>query len=412
MELLKSRLLSEGSPWHIGSLSAVYLSQGLSGGTLFALTTYLVSIGASVGDISLLLSITMIPWTLKVFMGPIIDSFTLNRFGRRRFWILISQIAMMLAILPLVFIEVSEVNFLLICLLTIHNSFVAISDIAIDALAADSLSDDQMASANGFMWGSKTLGRGFGMAIATSIFYNYDVNTGFMSLILFMSLAFLFPLFSTELSYKAGKQAESYKNRLTFKELISGVSQSMLNLSALAAMIFMLFSNIGYGIFDVIYNEFYIEELGWSGEEIGYLRPFGMWLGGLIGLSAGILTVYFKRRNLLLLFIVGQATVFLATSTFTAETSDLVASMAIVGVDAVDAGWSVLIFSILMALCTSNTSATNFGIFMGFGNISMLIGNNLAPIVLGTGNYSFAFIFAALSLIPCILCAHYLTKES
>ena len=412
MELLKSRLLSEGSPWHIGSLSAVYLSQGLSGGTLFALTTYLVSIGASVGDISLLLSITMIPWTLKVFMGPIIDSFTLNRFGRRRFWILISQIAMMLALLPLVFIEVSEVNFLLICLLTIHNSFVAISDIAIDALAADSLSDDQMASANGFMWGSKTLGRGFGMAIATSIFYNYDVNTGFMSLILFMSLAFLFPLFSTELSYKAGKQAESYKNRLTFKELISGVSQSMLNMSALAAMIFMLFSNIGYGIFDVIYNEFYIEELGWSGEEIGYLRPFGMWLGGLIGLSAGILTVYFKRRNLLLLFIVGQATVFLATSTFTAETSDLVASMAIVGVDAVDAGWSVLIFSILMALCTSNTSATNFGIFMGFGNISMLIGNNLAPIVLGTGNYSFAFIFAALSLIPCILCAHYLTKES
>ena len=122
--------------------------------------------------------------------------------------------------------------------------------------------------------------------------------------------------------------------------------------------------------------------------------------------------MYFKRRNLLLLFIVGQALVFLSASTFTSDTSDFVASMAIIGVDAVDAGWSVLIFSILMALCTSNTSATNFGIFMGFGNISMLIGNNLAPIVLGTGNYSFAFIFAALSLIPCILCAHYLTKES
>ena len=186
----------------------------------------------------------------------------------------------------------------------------------------------------------------------------------------------------------------------------------MFNLSALAAMTFMLFSNIGYGIFDVIYNEFYIEELGWSGEDIGYLRPFGMWLGGLIGLSAGILTMYFKRRNLLLLFIVGQALVFLSASTFTSDTSDFVASMAIIGVDAVDAGWSVLIFSILMALCTSNTSATNFGIFMGFGNISMLIGNNIAPMVLGSGNYSFAFIFAAASLIPCILCAHYLTKES
>jgi len=49
---------------------------------------------------------------------------------------------------------------------------------------------------------------------------------------------------------------------------------------------------------------------------------------------------------------------------------------------------------------------------MGFGNISALIGNNLAPIILGSGEYSFAFTIAALSLIPCILCAHYLTKES
>ena len=142
MELVKSRLLSDGSAWHIGSLSAVYLSQGLSGGTLFALTTYLVSIGASVGDISLLLSITMVPWTLKVFLGPLIDSFTVKKFGRRRFWVLLSQIIMILAVTPLIFIDVTEVNVVLISLLTLHNAFVAISDIAIDALAADSLTEN------------------------------------------------------------------------------------------------------------------------------------------------------------------------------------------------------------------------------------------------------------------------------
>ena len=411
MELIKSRILSEGSIWHIGSLSAVYLSQGLSGGTLFALTTYLVSIGASVSDISLLLSITMIPWTLKVFMGPVIDSFTLNRFGRRRFWILISQIAMMLALVPLIFIEVKSVNFTLIALLTLHNSFVAISDISIDALAADSIREDQLANANGFMWGSKTLGRGSGMALSTYVFYSYGVNEAFFLLILIMSLIFLFPLFSKELPYKAGFQSVSYKNRLTLKELITGVSQSLFNMSALAAMTFMIFSNIGYGIFDVIYNEFYIEVLGWSGEDIGYLRPVGMWLGGLLGLSAGILTLYFGKRFLLLFFITCQAFIFLAVSTFTADTPDSLSTIAIVGVDAVDAGWSVLIFSILMALCTSNTSATNFGIFMGFGNISMLIGNNIAPLVLGSGDYGFAFIVAALSLIPCLLTGYYLTRS-
>ena len=300
MELIRSRLLSEGSFWHISSLSAVYLSQGLSGGTLFALTTYLVSTGSSVSDISLLLSITMIPWTLKVFMGPIIDTFTINRFGRRRFWVLISQLMMILALFPLVFIDVNAVNFVLIALLTAHNTFVAISDIAIDALAADSLREDQLAKANGFMWGSKTLGRGAGMATATSIFYGYGVNEGFALLILTMSFVLILPILSKELDYKAGFETKLYKNRLTLYELFSGIRESLFNKSALAAMIFMLFANIGYGIFDVIYNEFYISELGWTGEEIGSMRPYGMWLGGLIGLSAGLLTLYFKKRFLLL----------------------------------------------------------------------------------------------------------------
>ena len=385
MELIRTRLLSEGSFWHISSLSAVYLSQGLSGGTLFALTTYLVSSGSSVSDISLLLSITMIPWTLKVFMGPIIDTFTINRFGRRRFWVLISQLMMILALFPLVFIDVNAVNFVLIALLTAHNTFVAISDIAIDALAADSLREDQLAKANGFMWGSKTLGRGAGMATATSIFYGYGVNEGFALLILTMSFVLILPILSKELGYKAGFETKLYKNRLTLYELFSGIRESLFNKSALAAMIFMLFANIGYGIFDVIYNEFYISELGWTGEEIGSMRPYGMWLGGLIGLSAGLLTLYFKRRFLLLLFVTGQAAVYLAASSFTPDTSSFFTSAVLIGVDAVDAGWSVLIFSVLMALCVTQTSATNFGIFMGFGNISMLIGNNIAPSVLGTG---------------------------
>lgn len=412
MELIRPRLLSEGSAWHITSLSAVYLSQGLSGGTLFALTTYLVSIGASVTDISLLLSITMIPWTLKVFLGPIIDSFTFSRFGRRRFWVLISQIAMIIAVLPMVFIEVTEVNLILISLLTAHNAFVAVSDIAIDALAADSLKEDQLGNANGFMWGSKTLGRGIGMALATSIFFTYGVNWGYLILIIMMSLTFLFPLFSNELTHKAGFDGQSYQDRLSISDLIKGISLSILNRNAAAAIIFMLFSNIAYGIFDVIYNEFYMKVLGWTGEEIGLLRPIGMWIGGLIGLAAGVLSLYLGKRPLLIFFLSSQILLFFILGSFSFETSRLLASSVLIGIDAFDAGFMVLIFSILMALCVTQTSATNFGIFMGFGNISALIGNNLAPVVLGSGNYSFAFFCAGISLIPCLLCAYYLTRSN
>ena len=142
------------------------------------------------------------------------------------------------------------------------------------------------------------------------------------------------------------------------------------------------------------------------------MRPYGMWLGGLIGLSAGLMTLYFRKRSLLLFFVIGQAVVFLTASTLSYETSNLLTSAVLIGVDAVDAGWSVLIFSILMALCITQTSATNFGIFMGFGNISMLIGNNIAPAILGFSDFTFAFTFAALTLIPCLISGYYLTKET
>ena len=174
----------------------------------------------------------------------------------------------------------------------------------------------------------------------------------------------------------------------------------------------MLFSNISVGIFDVTYNKFYLEVIGMTGEDIGSIRPIGMWLGGLIGFSIGLVSFYLGKRLLLVALLVSQLILFIFLSTFTTETTYQLGSLAIIGLDITEAGVKVVIFAILMALCTTQTSATNFGIFMGFGNISMLIGNNIAPLVLGSGDYSFAFMIAALSLIPCWFCGYYLTKES
>ena len=70
----------------------------------------------------------------------------------------------------------------------------------------------------------------------------------------------------------------------------------------------------------------------------------------------------------------------------------------------------VVIFAILMALCTTQTSATNFGIFMGFSNLSIVIGNSIAPLLVEHLSYDSTYVFASLSLIPCIILAFYLTK--
>ena len=411
MELIHSRLLSNGTKWHLSCLSVLYLSQGLSAGFLLALTTYLATKGASLVEISLLLSITMLPWTLKIFFGPIIDSLTIKRFGRRRFWIISSQIIMILVLLPLIFIEVTAVSTLLIAIFTVHNLFVALSDIATDALAADSLKEADLAKANGYMWGSKIIGRGSGMLISSSLLFSYGFNVSILFLISCMTLVFIFPFTSSELGHKEGaKDHQEYKNILGLKFLFSEISQGLLNKTAIAAAAFMLFSNIAIGIFDVTYNKFYLEVIGMTGEDIGTIRPVGMWLGGLIGFSIGLISFYLGKRMLLVAFLTSQILLFIFLSTFNTEASQQLGSLVIIGLDITEAAVKVIIFAILMALCTTQTSATNFGIFMGFSNLSTIIGNSLAPLIMEYFTYSVTYIFAGLSLVPCVFLAFYLTK--
>ena len=410
MDLIHSRLLSNGTKWHLSCLSVLYLSQGLSAGFLLALTTYLATKGASLVEISLLLSITMLPWTLKIFFGPIIDSLTIKRFGRRRFWIISSQIIMILVLLPLIFIEVTAVSTLLIAIFTVHNLFVAVSDIATDALAADSLKESDLAKANGYMWGSKIIGRGSGMLISSTLLFSYGFNVSILFLISCMTLVFIFPFTSSELGHKEGaKDHQEYKNVLGLKFLFSEISQGLLNKTAIAAAAFMLFSNIAIGIFDVTYNKFYLEVLGMTGEDIGTIRPVGMWLGGLIGFSVGLISFYLGKRMLLVAFLVSQILLFIFLSTFNTETSQQLGSLVIIGLDITEAAVKVIIFAILMALCTTQTSATNFGIFMGFANLSTILGNSIAPLIMEYFTYSVTYIFAGLSLVPCVVLAFYLT---
>tara|TARA_Y100001970_G_scaffold250037_1_gene321363 strand:+ start:46613 stop:47848 length:1236 start_codon:yes stop_codon:yes gene_type:complete len=408
---MTNRTLAYGTSWHISCLTLLYFSQGLSAGFLgYALVTFLTSKGSSVTEISLLLSATMLPWTLKFLLGPIIDSISIIKFGRRRFWILLCQAFIILILLPLLFIDLNKVTAFLIIILTIQNLFVAISDIATDALAADSLEEKDLGKANGFMWGSKTLGTGLGMTLATSLYFLYGFSTGLLVLISCLSIIFLFPLFSRELPYKIGMEEESV-SRLGFKDLFSQIVLGLNNNNVFLALIFMTFCNIGYGIFDVLYNQFYIETLGWSGQQIGSTRPIGMWAGGLIGLCSGLLSVYFGKKYLLIFFILLQMSLFLLLSFVDMTSSSWMGSFILVSLDSVDAGWRVLIFSILMALCTTQTSATNFGIFMGLANLSTIIGNSLAPFLYDFSGYTFAFFFGFLTMIPCLFIAPILAKR-
>ena len=408
----KNRTLSSGSPWHLFCLSNLYFAQGLPNGFLFfALNTYYASQGATIAELAKFSSLLLLPWIFKGLYAPLIDAFTIRKFGRRRFWILSSQIVIISLLFLLVLVGADlNISTMGLIVMTINFS-IAFLDLSTDALAADSLDEITLSKANGLMWGSKVIGNSVGMGLGTALYFSYGISLGITVLIGIMILIFLVPFFSKELDFKVGYEDLSLKkNILSPIELFKEITKVFYDPRAKWAIFFIFFINLGLGVFEPVYNKFFLEQLNFTGEMIGDIRKWSLLAGGLSGLLAGLLGVYYQRHLLLFVFISIQIIVYGLLALYVGQVSTF-AHLIIFTLDMTGAAISVSMFAIFMSMCTSQTSATNFGIFMALLNLSNFTGNQIAPGLMEAYSYSGSFLFCSLSLIPASLLAFKLVKK-
>ena len=166
---------------------------------LTALLSFLASKGLTIAESGQLTAMATLPWTFKLFWGPVIDSFIYEKMGKRRPWILFAQLGMALSLVAMVFMgDISENISLLGWMFFLHNCFASLQDVSCDALAVDILLPEEQGKVNGAMWGSKIIGTGTGAAamgtllVANGLVFTILVQT------LLMLLIMIFPLFILE----------------------------------------------------------------------------------------------------------------------------------------------------------------------------------------------------------------------
>lgn len=114
-----------------------------------------VAIGAFVGSLYL-------PWAFKWVMGPFVDAFSSDRFGRRRTWIFATQVGMMVTLVLAMPVDYVAQLTLFTAIIFLHNAFAATQDVAIDALAVSVLPEHERGVANGFMFAGASVGQTIG----------------------------------------------------------------------------------------------------------------------------------------------------------------------------------------------------------------------------------------------------------
>ncbi len=149
-----------------GRLSAfflLYMTEGIPlGFAATAVATQMRRQGLGPAEIGVFVASLYLPWSFKWIAGPFVDAFTSERLGRRRTWILLTQLGLVLTLLAAWPVNFATELKLFSLLLLIHNSFAAVQDVAIDALAVEALPENERGVANGFMFSGAYFGQAVG----------------------------------------------------------------------------------------------------------------------------------------------------------------------------------------------------------------------------------------------------------
>lgn len=152
----------------------LYVSEGLPQGfTGTAVALEFKRMGMSGAAIGTFAAMIMLPWAWKWLLGPLVDNLHFKRFGRRKQWIVFTQLGMILTLVAsiLLFPQVAFaadgsrmfIGFELFSMMLLaHNVFSASQDVAIDALACSTLGEDERGIANGLMFAGAQVGGALG----------------------------------------------------------------------------------------------------------------------------------------------------------------------------------------------------------------------------------------------------------
>ncbi len=125
-------------------VAVLYFAEGFPFGIVNdALPVYFRMHGVRLADIGLL-SLAGLAWTLKFLWAPAVDLL-----GQRRSWVITCQALLAVGLLALLFLDPSQVTFLLWAVLVLLALASATQDIAIDAYTIELLEEREMGPANG-----------------------------------------------------------------------------------------------------------------------------------------------------------------------------------------------------------------------------------------------------------------------
>ena len=342
-----------------------------------------------------------IPYTWKFVWSPLMDRYAPSNMGRRRSWMLITQILMLASIGYLGFLDpktqLSEIAIL--CAITAFLS--ASLDISIDAFRREILPDRELGLGNSIHVTTYRIASLIPGSLSLILADHYAWDFVFIITAAFLSLGILMVLFSDE------PEVNSHRP-LTLKAAITEPFQEFFGRhgvkSALWILSFMFLYKIGDSMATALSTPFYLD-LGFSKTEIGLVaKHAALWPAIFGGIFGGILMLRIGINKALWLFGGAQIVSILGFALLAEIGHNLWVLALVIGFEYSGVGLGTAAFVAFIARTTSPAyTATQLALFTALTALPRTFANATTGIIVENMGWTNFYLFCTAIAVPGML---------
>ena len=381
--------------------------------TITLLQAWLTDEGVSKSTIGLF-ALVGVPYSLKFLWAPIFDRYVISKLGRRRGWILITQVLLIFSIIGLGMTN-PAMNAANVALLAIFVTFFSASqDIVIDAYRRESLSDnEQVLGASSYVLGYRigmlSAGAG-GLILADLMSYQFV----YLIMALVMIGGVLITLIADEPVNFSEPSTFLDAVRNPFVEFFKRHGDSINNNISIPILIllFILLYKVGDTMAHSLSTNFYLE-MGYTKTEIGtVVKAFGLIatvVGAFIG---GLLSIKIGLYKSLVSFGIFQAIATLGFAILAVSTKSLMLLASVITLENLAAGMGYTAYLAFIANMTNKQfTATQFALMTAIMSLPRTLFSGSSGFLVEILGWEYYFIFCSLIAFPALIILRNLRKR-
>ncbi len=363
---------------------ALYFAQGIPEGMLaFGIPAWMAMNGKTPGQIASFAIAVGLPWSFKFIVAPLMDRYTYLPMGRKRPWVIVGQLGLILSCIYLAYVPdpLNNLNQMMLAGFLV-SFFGAFQDVATDGMAVDIIPLNQQARANGFMWGSKTIGMSVSLALGSWLISKYNYTSAILALAAIIGLIMLMPLFTTEREneklapWTKGKASNETKTLQldNWFTIFKSLFQVFTLRNSLMIAIILFISQGAFKYISTLLPIFTVKELGWTNVTYSQYYATAKLIGGITGmLLGGILIEWFGKKRMLNIYFIGLMILtssFVFFKTYWGNMYFIYSFMIVYNI--IYTITSICLFAIAMQCCWKKVSASQFTLYMTIANLGQI----------------------------------------